>query len=296
MKANSIRQIKAAADFAAFTAPALTLIMISIGVPFLINFYYVFRQWNGISKTTKFIGLGNFLELLKDGSGAWSALAFTFKLAFCYVILANSLALVLALALNNDLKTKGLLRASFYLPQILSLIIIGFIWKFVLTNAFSSFYDMTRANFFNLSWLGDRNLVFVSVLGISIWQSVGFFMVIYIAGLQSIPHDLIEASNLDGATGARKFISITFPLLMPAVTANMFYSMLGAMKAFDIILTLTNGGPGKSTVTIAFDIYIQAFQNNRYGYGIAESIVFFLIVLIITTIQNRFFRSREVEV
>jgi raffinose/stachyose/melibiose transport system permease protein len=83
---------------------------------------------------------------------------------------------------------------------------------------------------------------------------------------------------------------------MPAITANMFFSMLSAMKSFDIILTLTNGGPGKSTATIAFDIYIQAFQNNQYGYGIAESIVFFVIILVITTVQNRFFRSREVEV
>jgi raffinose/stachyose/melibiose transport system permease protein len=296
MKAKSVKQLRNFADFAAFTAPAVLLIMISIGAPFLINFYYVFRQWNGISRTTKFIGLGNFVQLVSGASESLHALAFTFKLALFYVLLANFLALLLALALDKSIKTKNILRAFFYLPQILSLIVIGFIWKFMLTNAFSSFYDLTRIGFFNLSWLGDTKLVFISVVVISIWQSVGFFMVIFIAGLQSIPHDIIEASNLDGATGSRRLFSITLPLLMPAITANMFFSMLSAMKSFDIILTLTNGGPGKSTATIAFDIYIQAFQNNQYGYGIAESIVFFVIILVITTVQNRFFRSREVEV
>jgi len=296
MTSFNLKKIRNGFEFAIFTMPLIAVIMIATGIPFIMNAFYSFMDWNGISKRSDFVGLANFIELFTEDTNAISAFIFTFRFSILHVILVNAAALLLALLLDREIKTRNALRAAFYIPQIVSLVVIGFIWKFVLTRGFEAFYEMTRLEIFQWSWLGDANLAFYSILAMSIWQSIGFFMVIYIAGLQAIPQEYMEAATIDGANGWLRFRKITIPLLMPAVTSSVFFATLGSLKVFDMILTLTNGGPGRSTMSIAYDIYLEAFVNNRYGYGTAKSLVFFIIVLIITRIQVKFFKSREVEV
>jgi raffinose/stachyose/melibiose transport system permease protein len=154
---------------------------------------------------------------------------------------------------------------------------------------------LIKAPFLMLSWLGDPRMAFTSVLVVSVWQSIGFYMVIYIAGLQVIPRDIIEAAMIDGAGGISRFFRITIPLIMPSITVAVFHSVSNSLKTFDVIFSLTSGGPGNSTTPIALDIYKTAFVTSRFGYGTAKSVILFLLILLFTVFQVKFFKKMEIE-
>lgn len=279
----------------AFTLPAFILIAITSLLPFIMNFIYSFTNWDGIQKTVEFVGLENFNSVIKDKDFFSGPVLFTFKYSFFYIIFANAISILLAVALVQKLKTRNMLRAMLYIPNIMSLVIVGYMWKFIFGIGFNSLNEATKLPFFEMSWLGDENLAFWSLLLVSLWQVIGFYTVIYIAGLQSIPKDIIEASMIDGAHGIRKFFGITLPLIMPSATVCVFTSILNALKVFDLPFVLTSGGPGGSTLSISYDIYNEAFVNSNYGYGTAKSVLFFIVILAITIIQVKFFKNREVQ-
>lgn len=282
-------------EFGLFTLPVLICIVVAFYIPFAMTIRYSLTKWNGISKHPAFVGLDNFKQIFMGDSNFANAGWFTVKYAFLYILLVNVLAIALALVMDMKLKTSSWLRAAFFIPYILSLVIVGFIWKFIFMQGFSSFSESTGWGIFDLSWLGTPGLAFVSILLVSIWQSIGFYMVIYIAGLQSIPDDLKEAATVDGAGPFRRFWNITLPLLAPSVTISVFMALTNSIKVFDVILSLTGGGPGGTTYSIAYDIYRDTFQNNLYGYGTAKALILFVAVLIVTIIQLAFFKRREVE-
>jgi raffinose/stachyose/melibiose transport system permease protein len=281
--------------FIVYVLPVLVFITLVVYIPFIMSMCYSFTEWNGISREAKFIGLENFkIIFTEDGSFKDSAL-FTLKFSVLFIVITNILAMITAVMLNKEIKTSNMLRAGFFVPYILSLVIVGFIWKFIFIQGFDTLEKMTNLNFFSWSWLGDAKLAFWSVLFVSIWQSVGFYIVIYIAGLQSISFELIEAAIVDGARSTTRFFKVVIPLIMPSVTACVFLSLTNSIKVFDVIVSLTNGGPGGATTSITYDIYKEAFQNNSYGYGTAKALLLFLAILVITLIQVKFFKSKEVE-
>ncbi|WP_342415955.1 sugar ABC transporter permease [Paenibacillus sp. FSL R10-2782] len=282
-------------EFGLFTLPVILCITIAFYIPFLMTIRYSLTKWNGISKHPKFVGLDNFKQILLGDANFAHAAWFTVKYAILYIVLVNVLAILLALVLDMKLKSSAWLRAAFFIPYILSLVIVGFIWKFIFMQGFESLGTSTGWGFFQLSWLGQEGLAFISILAVSIWQSIGFYMVIYIAGLQSVPEDLKEAAIVDGAGPIRRFFSITLPLLAPSITISVFMALTNSIKVFDVILSLTGGGPGGTTYSIAYDIYRDTFQNNLYGYGTAKALLLFVAVLIITIIQLSIFKRREVE-
>ena len=282
--------------FTGFTLPALVAILISVEIPFLMSVFSSFTKWNGLDRAQTFIGLENYKELILDDLDMWKAFGFTLRLTLGSVIVTNITALLLAVLLDSDLKGKNTLRAAYYVPNIISLIIIGYIWRFIFSAGFESFYQITGWEFFMFSWLGDVKLVYFSVLMVSVWHSLGFYLVVYIAGLQTVPRDLIEAAMIDGASAVGRFFRVTLPLIMPSITVSVFHSLSNGLKAFDVIFSLTNGGPGNSTTTIALDVYRTAFVINRFGYGTAKSVILFLIILILSLFQVRMFKQREVEV
>lgn len=282
-------------EFGFFTLPALICIALAFYVPFVMTIRYSLTKWNGISKHPKFVGLDNFRQILTGDSNFAHAALFTLKYMLLYIVLVNVLAIALALILDMGLRSTNWLRAAFFVPYILSLVIVGFIWKFIFMQGFESLGDSTGWPVFALSWLGEPGLAFVSILGVSIWQSVGFYMVIYIAGLQSIPGDLKEAATVDGAGPVRRFVSVTLPLLAPSITISVFMALTNSIKVFDVILSLTAGGPGGTTYSVAYDIYRDTFQNNLYGYGTAKALILFVAVLLITIAQLTIFKRREVE-
>ncbi|MNJ42238.1 sn-glycerol-3-phosphate transport system permease protein UgpA [compost metagenome] len=282
-------------EFGVFTLPVLLCIIAVFYYPFIMTIRYSLTKWNGISKNPTFVGLENFKNIFMGDANFTAASWFTIKYAILYIVLVNVLAILLALVLDMKLKSTTWLRAAFFIPYILSLVIVGFIWKFIFMQGFESLGQSTGWSIFGLSWLGTPNLAFISVLLVSVWQSLGFYLVIYIAGLQSVPDDLKEAATVDGAGPFRRFFSITLPLLAPSITISVFMALTNSIKVFDVILSLTGGGPGGKTYSVAYDIYRDTFQNNLYGYGTAKALILFVAVLVITLIQLTIFKRREVE-
>ncbi len=199
------------------------------------------------------------------------------------------------MALTKKFRAANFFRGIFFIPYIMSMTIVGFIWKFIFTSGFEKLYEITEWNLWNYSWLGDTNLVFYSVAFVGVWQSLGFYIVLYIAGLQAVPKDVLEAAVVDGATGRQKFFKVTLPLLGSSFTTCIFMSLTNGLKVFDIILALTKGGPGTATNSVTLQIYKEAFTNNNYGLGSAQSIVYFLFVLIITQLVLKGFSKKEVD-
>ncbi|QJD85485.1 carbohydrate ABC transporter permease [Cohnella herbarum] len=282
-------------EFGIFTLPVLICIAIAFYIPFAMTIRYSLLKWNGISKNPQFIGLDNFKQIFMGDANFTSAAWFTVKYAIVYIVLVNVLAIGLAVILDMKLKSTTWLRTAFFIPYILSLVIVGFIWKFIFMQGFESLGASTGWGIFKLSWLGEPGLAFVSIVAVSVWQSIGFYLVIYIAGLQSVPEDLKEAATVDGAGPFRRFISITLPLLAPSITISVFMALTNSIKVFDVILSLTGGGPGGTTYSIAYDIYRDTFQNNMFGYGTAKALILFVAVLIVTLIQLSLFKRREID-
>ncbi len=282
-------------SFAGMTAPALIAILLFVEIPFLMSVTYSFTKWNGLDKAVKFIGVANYVELLTSDPQLGRAIVFTLLFTVLAVVAINVIALLLAVILDMHIRGKNVLRAAFYIPNIISLIIIGYVWRFIFSRGFDSLGAITHLGIFQLSWLGDSRLAFVSVLLVTVWQSIGFYMVIYIAGLQTVPREQLEAAVIDGTGPVNRFFGITLPLIMPSVTVAVFYSLSNALKTFDVIFSLTFGGPGTATTSIALDIYKTAFSDSRFGYGTAKSVVLFLLILALTVFQLNVFKRREVQ-
>ena len=291
-----LRRLSGKSENILFTLPSVILVMITIYIPFLLSGYYSLTEWNGIAKTPKFIGFENFKMLFSGNSTFLKALIFTGKYTVFTMVLVNVLSLLLAVLLVKKFRSVNILRAVFFVPYIMSMTIVGFIWQFVFSQGFEDLYTLTRLGFLNYSWLGDVHLVFYSVAFVGIWQSIGFYVVLYIAGLQSIPSEILEAATVDGAGPFRTFFRVTLPMLIPSLTTCILMSMINALKVFDIILALTKGGPAGTTYSVTLDIYREAFQYNNYGYGSAKSLVFFLIILLLTQLVLRVFKKKDVEV
>lgn len=289
------RKKKEYLECAAFTVPSLFLVMLVFYIPFVMSLYYSLTEWNGISKSPKFIGMENFKKLFSGSSDFLQSLIFTGKYTIVFMILVNILALAIAVALVQKIPAANVMRSMFFIPYIMSMTIVGFIWKFIFSQGFAALFEKTHLGFLNLSWLGDSHLAFYAVAFVGIWQALGFYIVLYIAGLQAVPTDVLEAAEVDGATSWKKFFKVTLPLLGPSITTCVFMSLTNAVKVFDIILALTKGGPGGSTYSVTLDIYREAFQNNNYGLGSAKALVFFVIILVITQLVLKAMHSREVD-
>lgn len=289
------RRKKEYAECILFTLPAIVLVVITIYIPFLMSGYYSLMDWDGIAKEPVFIGLKNFGDLFSGSSDFVKSLIFTGKYTALFMVFTNILAIAIAVALVQKIRGTNIMRSMFFIPYIMSMTIVGFIWKFIFSQGFAVLFEKTQLGFLNWSWLGSSELAFWSVTFVGIWQSLGFYIVLYIAGLQAVPTDVLEAATVDGATPWKRFFKVTLPLLGPSITTCVFMSLTNAVKVFDIILALTKGGPGGSTYSVTLDIYREAFQNNNYGMGSAKSLVFFVVILVVTQLVLKFMKSREVD-
>lgn len=278
-----------------YTLPAVILVMLTIYIPFAMSGYYSLTEWNGISKEPIFIGLQNFKQIFTGSPDFVNALIFTGKYAVFFIVLSNVLALTLAVALTKKFRLANFLRGMFFVPYIMSMTIVGFIWKFIFSQGFEKLYELTGWGVWGLSWLGDGSLAFWSIVIVGVWQSLGFYIVLYIAGLQAVPTDVLEAASIDGATSFQRFFRVVLPLLGPSISTCVFMSLTNSLKVFDIILALTKGGPGGATYSATLEIYREAFQNNHYGLGSAKAIVFFVIVLLITQLVLKGFERGEAD-
>lgn len=277
--------------FALFVFPAAAFVLFATDIPFVLNLYYSLFEWNGVGKNMDFVGMQNFVKIFTDDPLFWQSVRFTLKFAVFFVIIVNVVSLTVAVAMSSEQKASAVGRAFYYVPYIISLI-----WKFIFGPGFEALYNITGWEFFNWSWIGSPQLIFYVVVIMAVWQNVGFYMVNYIAGIVAVPKDLIEAAKIDGANSIQVLRRITIPLIMPAVTICVLISLTFAFKLFDIIMVFTKGGPANSTVTVAYNIYREAFTNSNYGMATAKSLILVVFVLIVTAIQLKITKSREVEV
>ncbi|NMO97963.1 carbohydrate ABC transporter permease [Paenibacillus lemnae] len=280
-----------------FILPSFILYTLFVIVPTLSSVYLSFTSWDGISTEVRYIGLSNFEEIIQS-ERVHNALRNTIIITVALVILENLAALVLAVLVDQVRWFRNMFRSIFYFPVLLSGIVMGFIWTIILNYNFGVFNQlliMVGLESWMKDWLGDPNYALLSIILSTVWKSAGYYMIIYLAGLQSVPGDLTEAAGIDGANRWQQFRHITFPLLAGAMTVCMVLSMIAALKIFDQIAVMTDGGPGFATETLTYIIYKVGFGEMRQGFGTAMALVLFLLILIVTIIQVKFFRKREVQ-
>ena len=287
---------KSLIDTVFFSLPAVIMVSLCMYIPFFMSGYYSLTDWNGISREAVYVGLKNFKTIFSGGCPEFKqAILLTVRYSILFIMFSNVLGLTLAVLLTKKFHLANFLRGVYFIPYIMSMTIVGFIWKFIFTQGFEKLYEITGWSVWNMSWLGDPGLAFYSIVFVGVWQSLGFYIVLYIAGLQAIPSDVIEAASIDGADSRQRFFRVILPLLGPSITTCVFMALTNSLKVFDIILALTKGGPGGSTYSATLDIYREAFQNNNYGLGSAKAIVFFALVLLVTQVILKLFERMEVE-
>lgn len=296
MNVKNKNKIKETIVFLIFVIPSVAFVLFATDIPFLMNGYFSLFDWNGISSEKTFVGLGNFIEIFTSSRNLfWKGLKFTLRFTVFYVIFANIISLAVALALSKERKISSVGRACYYIPHIISLTTLSLIWKFIFGLGFEALYNLTGWEFFSWSWIGTPKLIFYVIVIMAVWQNVGFYMVNYIAGIIAVPRELMEAARIDGAATFQVFRHITLPLIMPSISICVLTSLTYAFKMFDIIMVFTKGGPANSTITVAYDIYREAFTKHNYGMATAKSLIFVVFVLIITVIQLKVTKTREVE-
>jgi len=278
-----------------FVGPALLAYAIVMVLPFLLGLYYSFTDWNGVSSSMDWVGLKNYATILTDDPDFGGSLWLTARFTVTVVFISNLFGFLIAFLLSKPLKSRNLLRTIFFMPNVLGGLLLGFIWRFIFTQSFHVIGESTHLGFFQIPWLSTEASAFWGLVIVSVWQGAGYLMVIYIAALTNVPSDMLEAAAIDGATGFQILRNIVLPLIMPAVTICLFLSISWTFKSFDLNFSLTQGGPFKSTESVAMNIYYEAFKNNRYGLGTAKALIFVVIVTAITMIQVSMTKKREVE-
>lgn len=280
-----------------FLIPALILYTAFVMVPTASSIYLSFTSWDGVSSDIRFIGFDNFVEMWHS-ERVHNALKNTMILSIVLVVLENILALLLAMLVDQVRWFRNLFRSIFYFPTLLSGIVMGFVWTIIMNYNFgvlSQVFDKMNLPFLKLDWLGNPDYALMAIILTTVWKGAGYYMIIYLAGLQGVPPELTEAASIDGANRWQQFRHITFPLLAGAFTVCMMLSMIASLKIFDQIAVMTDGGPGFATETLTYIIYKVGFGELRQGFGTALSLVLFTLILIVSLIQIKLLRSREVQ-
>ncbi|WP_406213613.1 carbohydrate ABC transporter permease [Streptomyces canus] len=269
-----------------FMAPALLLFAFVVLVPSARGVYYAFTDWDGLDPHFTFVGLDNFADMFRDAD-AVQAVWHTLLIAASITVVQNAVGLLLALGVNSAIKSRNLLRVLLFAPAVITPIVTAYLWRNLLgpDGAINSLFGAVGLDSWRQDWLGSPDLALWAVVGVIVWQFAGYSMVIFLAGLQSVPQEIHEAAALDGAGPVRRFWSVTRPLLAPAFTINLMLSIIGGIKLFDQVYALTGGGPGHATDTLSTLIYKDAFTLGEFGYSIALAVVLTIIVAVVSTGQ-----------
>jgi len=271
-----------------FLLPTLAAFIIGFIWPFIWGIYLSFHKFITVSKTT-FVGIDNYIKVFEDPTFV-SAFWFTARFTIVSTILINIIAFMLALALTRGLKGTNIYRTVFFLPNLIGGIVLGYIWQILLNGILTNL---------GLPLLAlDAKYGFWGLIILMCWQQIGYMMIIYIAGLQNVPGDLIEAASIDGATSFETLIKVKLPMVMPSITICSFLTLTNSFKLFDQNLALTSGEPAKASQMLALNIYDTFYARSGAqwkGIGQAKAVVFFLLVISIALVQLYFTRRKEVQ-
>lgn len=277
-----------------FALPALAVYALIVLIPTTQGSIFAFTDWNGLNRTYSFVGFDNLAKVLADPK-SMRALINTLVVAFVFTIVQNVLGLLLAVALNSRLKSRNFLKVLIFAPAVMTPVVVGYLWRYMLSTEgpVNTLLRAVGLDSLALTWLGDPITALGSIIFVLVWQLAGYSMVIFLAGLQSVPEEIIEAAAVDGAGPARRFFSVILPSLGPAITINLMLSMIGSLKLFDHVWALTGGGPGGLTNTLTTLMFREAFEFGSFGRSVALGLLLLVIVLVISVVQYRVLLKRD---
>lgn len=278
---------------ATLVIPGLLTFVFAILAPICLSIYYGFTDFSGLG-AYNFIGLNNYKELFQD-KNFWMSLKNSLLLAAGFIIIQHPLAIITAAILDRmGKKAEGFFRCVYFLPNVISVAVIAYLWKFIYNPNFGLLNKIGAALGFSgrTNWLGTGTAIW-SVLIVLIWHGFGWGMLIYYTGIKNIDPVLYEAAAIDGANNKQIFLKITLPLMKPVIEVNVTLAVISALKQMETVYLLTAGGPGNETQFLANYLYKQAFSAFRYGYGNAISVIFVFICIMATVILNRIFKEGE---
>lgn len=280
--------------FLLFALPAVFIWVSVVVIPFFYGVGITFTDWDGMSMNINFIGLDNYREVFTDSAFITSLLK-TVIFVVGSVVLSNVIGILLGLAVTSGIRGQKLFRVGFFTPNIIGGIILGYIWNFIFSYVLTSLGESWGIESLSTSWLTDPNKALAALVIVSAWQMSGYLMVIYIAGLTNVPEELKEAALIDGASYRQMVRYVTLPLIRNTIAICVFLSITRSFMSFDLNLSLTAGGPYKSTELIAYQIYQTAFTSMEYGKGQAQALVLFVIVAVVALLQVYFTKKGAVE-
>ena len=271
--------------FPIFVLPTLIAFTIAFLIPFVMGIYLSFTKFTTVSNA-KWVGFSNYIKAFSN-SEFIDAFSFTLRFTIVSVVTINVLAFALALLLTKGLKGTNIFRTVFFMPNLIGGIVLGYIWQLIINGVLAKYgFDITY----------DAKFGFWGLVILMNWQLIGYMMVLYIAGIQNIPTELIEAAKIDGAKGRQILSKITLPLVMPSITICTFLTLTNSFKLYDQNLALTAGKPGRETAMLALDISNTFYNRNGWeGVGQAKAVMFFLMVAVIALVQLAITRRKEVE-
>ncbi|MFG6150293.1 carbohydrate ABC transporter permease [Halobacillus sp. B23F22_1] len=269
-----------------FMAPALLIYGIYVIYSIVMTFYYSLFEWSGIDDNMLFTGFQNYITLFSDGV-FWTSLQNNFLLVAASLLTQLPLGLIMALLLFSPILGMRFFRSVYFMPFLMSTVAIGILFIYIYDGNFgiiNQFLGQIGLESWQRGWLGNEETAIWAVIATVCWQFAPFYMILFRAAIVGIPEELYEAAEIDGANPRRKFISITLPLLIPTIVTSSILSIIGALKYFDLIYVMTDGGPNNSTELMATYMYEQTFTNFNMGYGSSISFTMFVIALIVTII------------
>jgi raffinose/stachyose/melibiose transport system permease protein len=277
--------------FLIITIPILALFICFNTIPLIRGIIYSFTNSRGFGNYD-YVGFRNYMDLFTD-TRVLQSYWFTFKLAIVTTIVVNVISLLLALALNSKIRAKSFFRGAYFLPNILGSLVVGYIFNYFFTYIVPAVADMVGVEGLKSSILSNPNTAWIGIMIVCAWQAIAMNTIIYISGLQTVPVDVYEAGELDGATGIMKFRKLTFPLIIPFFSINMVLCIKNFLMVFDQIMALTKGGPAQSTESISYLIYNNGMSGGQFGFQSANAVVFFIVIVIISVMQMKISSKKE---
>ena len=279
--------------FGLFAALPLAIFSVVLVFPFGQGLFLTFTDWDGFGYK-KFTGINNYTKSLHDPA-FWTTLRFTLFYVIASLILVNLVAFGLALLVTAKLKSSNIFRTFFFVPNLIGGVVLGVIWQFIFNTALVSISNRMGWSIFQSSWLGETNTAFWALIIVTVWQSSGYMMIIYITGLISIEQDVLEAARVDGASAGRTLWSIKMPLMAQAFTISLFLTLRGGFMAYDVNVALTGGGPFRTTELISMHIFQDAFAFGNFGTGQAKAVIMFVMVAAAALLQVSVSKRMEVQ-
>jgi raffinose/stachyose/melibiose transport system permease protein len=277
-----------------FTGPTIIGFTLALLIPFAYGFYLTLMNMTSPISPLEFAGLNNYKIAFQD-TKFWSSMWLTLKFVAATIVFVNVVGFALAYLVTSGVKAQNFFRTAIFTPNLIGGLVLGYIWKFIFIQSLPTVGEKLGIEMLELGWLGDKDMAFWALVVVTIWQSAGYMMIIFIAGLINVPKDVLEASTIDGANAWQRLTKMTLPLMVPSFVVTIFLTLKGAFMVYDLNFSLTEGGPFNSTMMVSMHVVQKAFMETNYGVGQAEAIILFAVVTVVTGLQVYFSKKKEVE-